>query len=65
MTASELFYAALAAAGSEMELARRLGYTNLQAADKQFQRWRKGKTSMSFKHTIALLEIAGWLCRDK
>jgi hypothetical protein len=65
MTGPELFQAALEAAGSEWELARRLGYTNIHSAARQFERWNKGRTQMSFDHTIALLKIAGWLCQDK
>jgi hypothetical protein len=62
MTGPELFQAALKASGNEWELARRLGYENIQSAARQFERWNKGRTQMSFEHTIALLEIAGWLC---
>jgi len=65
MTGPEVFQAALKAAGSEMELARQLGYENIQSASRQFERWNKGRTQMSFDHTIALLKIAGWLCCDK
>lgn len=65
MAGPELFQAALEAAGSEWELARQLGYTNLGTASRQFERWNKGHTQMSFEHTIALLKIAGWLRQDK
>jgi hypothetical protein len=62
VTPADLFAAALAAVnGDELELARRLGYTNVNSAGRQFNRWRAGKSGMDFAHTIALLEIAGWL----
>lgn len=65
MTPADLIERALAAVdGDQFELARQLGFENVNTAASSVSRWRTGRTKPSYDHTMRLLEIAGILCAN-
>lgn len=61
MEPKKLLELAIEACGSEIQLAQRLGISEVSAATSSFGRWRRGDNKPDYDTTMKLLEAAGLL----